>query len=482
VENALDVGTLRAGQSDIQKRGYSKFVHVILVIGDLLFLNLSFFVAYYLQFEKSPLHNTQDYYSALVVVSNLAWLVDVYMLNIYAVSRVGKWEKIIWNIFKAIVVHSFLLAIFVIAIKNFEFSRLFFAAYYGVFVITLLSWRIVFVWMIMLYRQSGYNYRNVAIIGGTKAEDILQYFLSAKFHGYNLKAVFDDNFQHHQAGDEKFPIYKEDQIAEFIQNERLDELYCTLPLTEVEKIRHLISLSDNNMVRFKYVPDFKALLYKKVDIEFYGDVPILSIRKEPLENIGNKLLKRAFDLVFSVLVLVFLGPTVFLPIAIIIKLTSKGPVFFKQLRSGINNTKFYCYKFRTMHMNSDSDTKQAIRGDSRITKIGRFLRKTNLDELPQFVNVLFGHMSVVGPRPHMLTHTEQYKKSIDKFMIRHLVKPGITGWAQVNGFRGVTETPQKMIKRARYDSWYIENWSLFLDLQIVVMTVTNMLKGEKNAF
>jgi len=150
VENALDVGTLRAGQSDIQKRGYSKFVHVILVIGDLLFLNLSFFIAYYLQFEKSPLLNTHDYYSGLVVVSNLSWLVDVYMLNIYAVSRVGKWEKIIWNIFKAIVVHSFLLAIFVVAIKNFEFSRLFFAAYYGVFVITLLSWRIVFVWMIML--------------------------------------------------------------------------------------------------------------------------------------------------------------------------------------------------------------------------------------------------------------------------------------------------------------------------------------------
>jgi len=168
--------------------------------------------------------------------------------------------------------------------------------------------------------------------------------------------------------------------------------------------------------------------------------------------------------------------------AILIKVNSRGPVFFRQQRSGKGNNVFTCLKFRTMRVNAEADELQATKGDVRITGMGRFLRKTNLDELPQFFNVLLGHMSVVGPRPHMLRHTEQYAALIDQFMVRHLIKPGITGWAQVHGFRGETSDTYKMEKRVEYDVWYIENWSLLLDLKIIVLTLGNMLKGEENAF
>jgi len=189
-----------------------------------------------------------------------------------------------------------------------------------------------------------------------------------------------------------------------------------------------------------------------------------------------------FDIVFSLFVIVFIFPWLYPLLAIAIKMSSPGPIFFVQKRSGRLNHEFDCYKFRSMSVNKDSDRKQATAGDARITMVGRFLRKSNLDEMPQFINVLLGNMSIVGPRPHMLKHTKEYSQIIDKFMVRHLVKPGITGWAQVNGFRGATTEPRYMMKRVRYDLWYVENWSFFLDIQIIFMTVYNMIKGEKNAF
>ena len=194
------------------------------------------------------------------------------------------------------------------------------------------------------------------------------------------------------------------------------------------------------------------------------------------------MLKRLFDISFSLFVLIFICSWLFPLLAIAIKLSSPGPIFFIQKRSGRNNAEFDCYKFRSMSVNKDSDKVQAIKNDTRITLIGKFLRKSNLDELPQFFNVLIGNMSVVGPRPHMLQHTADYSAIIDKFMVRHLIKPGITGWAQVNGFRGATSHPRYMMKRVRYDLWYIENWTFLLDIQIIFMTVYSMIKGDKNAF
>jgi putative colanic acid biosynthesis UDP-glucose lipid carrier transferase len=213
-----------------------------------------------------------------------------------------------------------------------------------------------------------------------------------------------------------------------------------------------------------------------------GDFTVLSARKEPLEDIKNRVKKRVFDIVVSLGVIIFIFTWLYPLLAIIIKLQSRGPVFFAQLRTGRNKKPFWCYKFRSMRLNNDSDNRQACMHDDRITPIGRFIRRTSLDEFPQFFNVLLGYMSIVGPRPHMLSHTEQYSQIVDNYMLRQFLKPGITGWAQINGYRGETKEPGLMEKRVEHDIWYMENWSVMLDLKIVFFTVINMFKGEKNAY
>jgi lipopolysaccharide/colanic/teichoic acid biosynthesis glycosyltransferase len=205
---------------------------------------------------------------------------------------------------------------------------------------------------------------------------------------------------------------------------------------------------------------------------------VLNLRKDPFENLLNRGVKRAFDLAFSLVVILAVFPWLFPLIALFIKLSSKGQVFFKQLRSGKGNRPFLCYKFRTMRLNSLSDKLQATKNDSRITPIGRFLRNTSMDELPQFFNVFLGNMSVVGPRPHMLLHTEKYSKEINKYMARHFVKQGITGLAQVHGCRGETTDKSMMDKRIQWDLRYIENWSFYSDLKIIFLTLTEMLRGK----
>jgi len=201
-----------------------------------------------------------------------------------------------------------------------------------------------------------------------------------------------------------------------------------------------------------------------------------------LENLLNRSKKRAFDIVFSIFVIVFVLSWLLPILAILIKLGSSGPVFFVQIRSGRNNRPFRCYKFRSMRVNKNADKKQATRDDERITKIGAFMRRTSLDELPQFFNVFRGNMSVVGPRPHMIKHTKQYSQLIDRFMVRHFLKPGITGWAQIKGLRGEIKTVDDMLKRVEADVWYLENWSFLLDLKIIFLTLKNSILGDKNAF
>lgn len=217
-------------------------------------------------------------------------------------------------------------------------------------------------------------------------------------------------------------------------------------------------------------------------LNIIGDVPFLSLHEEPLGRVDNRIIKRIFDIVFSLLFLCTLFPIILIIVAIVTKITMPGPVFFRQKRTGMNGKEFTCLKFRSMRVNSNADQLQATKNDPRTTKWGEIMRHTSIDELPQFINVLLGSMSVVGPRPHMLKHTEQYSQIIDKYMIRHFVKPGITGWSQINGFRGETKELQQMEGRIRGDIWYIEHWSFWLDLYIILKTVTNALHGEDNAY
>jgi Undecaprenyl-phosphate glucose phosphotransferase len=251
----------------------------------------------------------------------------------------------------------------------------------------------------------------------------------------------------------------------------------------MSEVKTFLEVADKHCLRVKFIPDMATTLATPYTISYVGDeFPVISLRKEPLESVSNRFKKRAFDVVFSLGVIIFLMSWLYPLIAILIKLQSKGPVLFKQQRSGRNDEPFWCYKFRSMKVNNDSDKKQATKDDNRITPIGKFLRKSSLDELPQFFNVLLGNMSVVGPRPHMLSHTEEYRAIINQFMVRHFLKPGITGWAQVNGFRGETKEDGAMQKRVQHDIWYLENWTAMLEVKIVFMTVINMIKGEDNAY
>jgi putative colanic acid biosynthesis UDP-glucose lipid carrier transferase len=261
----------------------------------------------------------------------------------------------------------------------------------------------------------------------------------------------------------------------------IEELYCSLSHSEADELKRIMQFCDKNVIRFFYVPRIFSNLQLSLSPEKFGDTVIFTNHHEPLMLLGNRVMKRLFDIAFSATVLVMLSP-LFPILALIIKMQSKGPVFFKQLRTGLNGESFMCYKFRSMHVNADADRVQATKHDPRKFPFGEFMRKTNLDELPQFLNVLKGDMSIVGPRPHMIFHTEKYSALIGKYMVRHFSKPGITGYAQVTGFRGETEELWQMEGRIQKDIWYIENWSMWLDIKIIFKTALTIIFPDKAAY
>ncbi|MGB0165971.1 MAG: exopolysaccharide biosynthesis polyprenyl glycosylphosphotransferase, partial [Luteibaculum sp.] len=273
-------------------------------------------------------------------------------------------------------------------------------------------------------------------------------------------------------------------VSEYLEENgaEIDEIYCSLARMEVEEVNDIVDFADNNLIQVMFIPDQKGIPYAKLNLDYFGHVPILTLRHLGVDELPNRLLKRFFDFIFSSLVIVLVLSWLIPIVAILIKMDSRGPVFFVQQRSGKKNQLFPCIKFRTMRVNREANEKQATRGDKRITKLGAFLRKSSIDELPQFLNVWLGHMSVVGPRPHMLSHTEEYSKKVNKFMVRHMVKPGITGLSQIMGLRGDTSEEYQMRHRVRVDIFYIENWSFLLDLRIIGLTVWNLFKGDDSAF
>ena len=270
--------------------------------------------------------------------------------------------------------------------------------------------------------------------------------------------------------------------VEYAVDNNINEIYSTVLPEQDNEIEELIESAEKNCVRVKFITPSSSFASNFYQLEYFDNIPVVSHRPEPLHDLKNRLKKRLFDIIFSLIAITVLLWWLIPLIGILIKINSKGPVFFKQLRSGRDNEPFWCFKFRSMTVNKDSHLVQATKNDRRITSLGRILRKTSLDEFPQFFNVLIGNMSIVGPRPHMLKHTEEYSQLVDKFMLRQFMKPGITGWAQVSGFRGETSETIMMEKRIEHDIWYMENWSLMLDIKIILMTIINIFKGEPAAY
>ncbi|WP_405203207.1 undecaprenyl-phosphate glucose phosphotransferase [Dokdonia sp. LLG6352-1] len=319
----------------------------------------------------------------------------------------------------------------------------------------------------------GGNHRNVVILGwNNQAEELKNFFLENKAYGYMVKSTFDINN----------PKVSLDNIFRYVLENNIDEVYCSVEQFSNEQLREISEFTDNNLKILKFIPDSREIFTKKLEYQYLGITPILSLRTIPIDTPLNQFIKRAFDIVLSVIVLVGVLSWLTPILAILIKLDSKGTVFFKQKRNGLDYHEFYCYKFRSMRPNEKADLEQVSKNDERITRVGQFLRKTSMDELPQFINVLKGDMSVVGPRPHMVSHTHMYAERIDKFMVRHFIKPGITGLAQVSGYRGEVETDEDIVNRVKFDIFYVENWSLFLDIKIVFTTIYKAIVGDEKAY
>ena len=461
-------------------KGYSKYFWFVHFIGDVLFINIAFILMYFLKFDTLDF---SDKYRFLIIIYNAVWILVALMLQLYELKQLKRLDRILFNLFKAFLFNALILSAILFSIKKAsDFSREHLYYTYIMVFGLIMFWRYLAIKLIKLYRKSGFNYSRVVIIGGgAVGQQLYNYFNSDDVLGVKLMGVFSET---------EILFNKKDGVIlgvleafeMFALKNDIDEIFYTLPLTYTKKIKDLVDFCDKYMIRLKIVPDFRGFLFKRVNIDFFDDVPVITLREEPLTDFVNRFLKRMFDVVFSLFVIIFILSWLYPVIAILIKLSSKGPILFKQLRSGLNNDEFFCYKFRSMTISEDAETKQATRGDKRITKIGAFLRKSSLDEFPQFINVFLGDMSIVGPRPHMLLHTAEYSELINKYMVRQLVKPGITGVAQVRGYRGETKELEDMEGRVRLDVWYIENWSLSLDINIIFQTVWNVFKGDENAY
>lgn len=338
------------------------------------------------------------------------------------------------------------------------------------------SFRVGIHMLLRSYRIQGKNYRNAIILGkGGSSLKLSEIFQVRKDFGINFLGYFDDFSPCDQT---------KGNISDFFLQAPsldLDLIYINEKL-DSRLVKKILDFADENYIKVKMIPGTSLQLEKNLSFSRYGELFVINVNEIPLDNILNSFAKRTFDIVFSSLVIVFILSWLVPLVGILIKLESKGPVFFVQKRNGVNNRVFNCLKFRSMTPNDYADTVQAVKGDTRVTKIGAFLRTSSLDEMPQFFNVLKGDMSVVGPRPHTIPMNQRFSTQIEKYNSRHKIRPGITGLAQIRGYRGEIENPHQIRSRVRLDYFYINNWTFFLDMGIMLKTVYELLYNRENAY
>lgn len=440
----------------------------------MVILGLSYLTTSYI-LQEGYFFSNEVAINEYVIFSIINWLA----LNIIFYqnfTRSLRFATVIRMLGGGIILHLLINISFVLFFSENDFSRVYLISSQLVFLFYLLVWRFIFFYSIRLYRKKGFNYRNIIVVGyGELSHELVRYFRAHPEYGFRLLGYFDNKH-------EKDSLGKITDLFSFASNNNVDEIYCCLPYVSYSQINKVISFAEDNLIKVKLIADFRGFPSKGLELERYDYIPVLNVTSIPLDDRKHLVVKRLFDVLFSTIVITSLFSWLFPIVALLIKIDSKGPVFFKQKRTGKGNKTFWCWKFRTMSVNNNSDLQQATKDDNRITRVGKFLRKTSIDELPQFFNVFNGTMSVVGPRPHMLKHTEEYAKIVEKFMARHFVKPGITGLAQAKGYRGETKTVESIKNRVKLDRFYIENWSIFLDLKIILLTIITLIKGDENAY
>ena len=461
----------------MEDKYYSRVIKVMVFLFDFYIVNLAFSFARKLGFG---LEIPQEQLTSFLLIFSLCWIIAGFD-KIYHLNKFSLFRTISTHLFSILIIHAALITVILYVFKLFLIDINFLICVYILTSVFVMGSRVAYKLVAKYFEFSGFDQRRFVIIGATQAgKSIQNFFSSHDLTRYVFKGFFDDD-NHAEHCDKSLIKGNIKDVKDFCVRENIDEIYFALPLTEKELFQDISKFADDNCIYLRIAPDFSGVVKDNYNVLMYDSIPILTTRKEPLGVSLNAGLKRAFDIVFSLTVILSVFPFIVPIIAMAIRLESKGPIIFKQLRPGKKNKLFECYKFRTMTVNNNPEF-QAQKNDPRITRVGKFLRKTNLDELPQFVNVLLGNMSVVGPRPNMVSQLEEYSRTIDRYKVRHFVTPGITGYAQVNGYRGETREPGLMEKRVEYDVMYLENWSLSLDIKIIFLTVWNMIKGQKGAY
>lgn len=454
-------------------KSLSTYLRLILLLGDLLLLNSAILAVS--AFSPISDHFFSKPLGLLVFICNTLWLLLAFLINPYKFSRIIPFIKIIRIHFSFLLIH-FLTVTSALFISNFSVTSLYnLLIIYGIAVVLLFIWKAIYFYFTKTVINKKINFKNVIIVGfGHLAWEMRKFFRLHPEYGFRFLGYFDHTT--------KYPdVNHLNKIDSFCKANDVHEIYCCLPYVENDKVKSIIDFGLSNLIKVKLITDYRGFLGRGLNLERYDDIPVINVAAIPLDERRNQVIKRMFDIVFSSLVILIFLSWVTPIIALMIRLNSRGPVFFKQKRSGKGNKTFYCLKFRTMYVHGD-EFKQATKDDPRITLVGKFLRKTSLDEFPQFFNVLKGEMSIIGPRPHPLKLNEEYHPKIEKFMARQYIKPGITGLAQAKGFRGETRDDLAMKSRVKLDRFYIENWSFLLDLKIVIATIISLAKGDQQAY
>lgn len=439
---------------------YSKYIRPLTILFDVSVINLLLYF-----FFDDELLSVSEF-----LVFSLFWIVCSFITSFYEVFRFTKLIQIAdksLKQFALFVVFSFAYVGFVSkSFSNIELIKYLISC----FVVIVFVKYAIFNALKLFRKYYNGNHRRVVVIGNDiLSNQLANFFIKETDYGYSLINHFKDD------DDVKF-------VIPFCSENNIDEIYFSLEGATNIKLNKYIDFADNNFKTLKYIPTKTEMISNSVNVHYYGFIPVIPSRKFPLQKSINKFVKRSFDLIVSSLVIVFVLSWLVPLIGLLIKLESKGPVFFNQKRNGLFYKEFHCFKFRSMYVNNQAHTLQATKNDKRITKVGRFLRKSSLDEMPQFFNVFIGNMSVCGPRPHMVSLTNQYEKTVLKFKLRHYIKPGITGMAQTHGCRGEIENKRDIINRVKYDIFYLENWTLLLDFKIVYLTIKNAVLGDKKAY
>ena len=461
---------------------YATFFKLLNAVLDYFLLNILLLVGLLIISPSAMQTSIMENLGFHLLIANLLWFFASTLSSLY--HRVLKTEavpflkRVIWGL----VIFATAPLVLNLIIPGLLISLEYIVPFLLIYSTIILTTKVLFLTVRKSQRRFWVDYKKTAIVGSAETcMELYAHFIENPNSGHVVEGYFSDAPLNESSSDFRY-LGTPEEAVRYSSRNGISEIFSALSNDRKDLVKTLMNEADHNLIRFRFVPDISVFMDKNVLIEYYGSLPIISHRREPLQVKVNELIKKAFDFVFAAFTTVFILSWLMPLIAIAIKLDSPGPIFFRQLRSGKDNKPFFCLKFRSMTVNNESDSRQATKNDNRITRVGAFLRKTSLDEFPQFLNVLRGDMSIVGPRPHMLKHTEDYSQVIEDFMVRQFVSPGITGWAQVNGLRGETKETESMSKRVKADLWYMENWSFLLDLKIVFLTMIQAVKKNENAF